>query len=173
MRLVDAETYARYTGDTSTDAEDVDEALDDATQLLEERLGRTLALGTHTETLRRIGGRVYPSVLPLSSATGYEVEGDAIVDVQPDTWTDRPDGPATVTYVGGFTTETLPRAIARDISFCAQQLLEVQVASEVPVGATSVRVGDIAVGFGGDGAGRARRSYSWSADTLRWRRRGL
>lgn len=180
MRVVDTETYALYTGDRSTDADTVEEALDDAIQLLEERLDRTLALGTHTERLPVVAEAdtgthvVYPACVPLVSTTAGTIRGNAIRGVTRDGGVFSIGDWATVTYLGGFTPDTLPIAIRRDICGAARKLLDTQTPSVVPAGAKVVRVGDVSLDYGPDGAGApAAGGYPWSPDTLVWRRRTL
>lgn len=156
--LVSIAAYRRLTGDTTTADPDVTEKLTDAEQLVAEYLRRPLPAAERTERLKmyRDGGLdggwvVYPKATPLDpdATTGYTVEGAALVGVSPD------DGPwfygsyesggyATVTYTGGWTEETLPLTVAREIARTARALLT-PAASVALVGATSARVGDIAV----------------------------
>jgi hypothetical protein len=187
VRLVDADTYGWYTGDHDTDESIVNQAVDKATKLLEERLGRSLAYGSYTERLPvyTVAGAftVFPSVIPLTQVlTNGTVRGDQIADVDVDAdsgtsfavWSPSTGESryATVTYVAGFTPDALPESIIRDICACALRDLQDAAPSVIPVGATSVRVGDVAIGFGSEGApASAAGGFEWSSDTLRWRKR--
>lgn len=187
MRLVDADTYARYTGDRDTDADTVDEALDEATALLEERLGRVLSIGSRTERLQVSRAAwsgdhvVYPACVPLQSTDNGTIVGDAITGVSVDGGLFAVGDWATVTYLGGFTPDTLPRAIARDLSACAHQLIETTapasaVETDAPPGATAVKVGDLSISYATGETGSVATTatgFAWSQDTLRWRRRTL
>jgi hypothetical protein len=144
-------------------------------------LDRKLSLDTHTERLHVVPEPgtgthvVYPSSVPLVSVVGDgSIQGNAIRGVTADGGVHSLGDWATVTYLGGFTPDTLPVAIRRDICAAARQLLETQVTSNIPAGATSVRSGDVAISFGPGGAtAPAAGAFEWSADTLRWRRRIL
>lgn len=158
--LVDVATYRRLTGDTVSDDTAAGDALADAQQLVEEYLRRPLEHAERTERLRLyrydsagagIGASwaVYPKATPIDVAatTGYTVEGAALVGISPDDgpWivgSYEPGGYATVTYTGGWTVDTLPLTIAREISRTAKALTRPAL-SEVMANAGSVRVGDI------------------------------
>jgi hypothetical protein len=187
MRLVDADTYGWYTGDHDTDESIVNQAVDKATKLLEERLGRGLSYGTYTERLPvyTVAGTftVFPSVTPLAAVlTNGTGRGDQIADVDLDADNGQGFGVwnpasgenryATVTYLAGFTPDSLPESIIRDICACALRDLQDAAPSVIPVGASSVRVGEVALSFGANGApASAAGGFEWSSDTLRWRKR--
>jgi hypothetical protein len=186
VRLVDADAYGWYTGDHDTDESIVNQALDKATKLLEERLGRSLAYGSYTERLPvyQVAGSatVFPSVTPLTQVlTNGRADGDQVTDVDIDArggngfavWaTGLANRYATVTYLAGFTPDSLPESIIRDICSCALRDLQEAAPSVIPIGATSVRVGDVAVSYGPEGApASSAGGFEWSADTLRWRKR--
>jgi hypothetical protein len=165
--LVSLAAYRRLTGDTSTADDTVTAALADAEKLIAEYLRRPLDRQERTERCRLYrqdsggfgaGWAAYPSATPIDAeaTTGYTVEGVALVGVGPD------DGPwmygqydspgyATVTYTGGWTAETLPLTIAREIARTARALTTAS-ATAVLAGAASVKVGDISVAFGSGGA---------------------
>jgi hypothetical protein len=187
VRLVDADTYGWYTGDHDTDASIVEQAIDKATKLLEERLGRQLAYGTYTERLPvyTVAGQltVFPSVTPLATVLANgTARGDQIAVDQLDAdnagnfavWNpaNGEQHYATVTYLAGFTPDALPESVARDISACALRDLQDAAPSIIPVGASSVSVGDVSISFGPNGApASASGGFEWSVDTLRWRKR--
>lgn len=160
--LVPVATYQRLTGDTSTASPTVEEKLADAQQLVEEYLRRPLERDERTERLRLYrdgsGWAVYPKATPIDAdaTTGYTTSGAALTGISPDDgpWivgSYEPGGYATVTYTGGWTAETLPLTIAREISRTAKALLT-PAAAGVLAGASSIRVGDLSVGFSADGA---------------------
>lgn len=168
-------TYARYlaiTGDGTSDPGQVEEALADAQALLEDTLRRPLESGERTERLRVLDGLVYPAATPITDAGDLTVEGDALTGASPSSLLggvfDSTDH-ATVTYTGGFTADTVPACIERDIAWAAHGLVRPLVASGVPVGATSVRLGDAAVTFAKPASGGVQ--VGWSPQTLRYRRR--
>ena len=74
-----------------------------------------------------------------------------------------------MTYTGGWSASTLPRAIRNDICWAVRQAVRGE-AARVLAGASSVALGDASVSFAGTGApdqGDAR----WSRQTRRYRRR--
>lgn len=151
MALVTWARYVSFTNDTTSVEEDVETALGLSQSLLEEYLGRELESGERTETLQVREGRVYPSVTPITEADAYTIDGNALSDASAlfsDFWvTPRFVAPmAEITYTGGFTSATLPVALARAIANGAKELLTSPVSS-LPQGATSVRLGDAAVTF--------------------------
>lgn len=181
-------TYARYvaiTGDTTSSESAATARLAEAQDLLEEELGRVgyLEQGDEdvTERLRlfvdgRLGNVVYPSALPLDPdhVGDFEVHGAALAGPGPDS------SPAfgivsgeqwsTIEYRGGYTAETVPEHIARDIAWCAYSLLRPSAVAAVPVGATSVRLGDAAVTYA-QPKSALEAGVRWSRATLRHRRR--
>lgn len=167
--LVTLDDYQRITHDTTSSEDDVTDALAAAQDLVAEYIRRPnrLAHGTYTDRLRLYlvdGIRiVYPIATPVASAAnGLTVlDGRAVAGA----WTD--DSPlidgilgvgtppyATVTYTGGWTEVTLPETVRREIAKTARLSLQPSTLN-VPVGATSVRVGDVAVGFGSSAAAGA------------------
>lgn len=184
-------TVARYrviTGDETSGASAVSDAILDATAMLEEELGRPLEEAERIEAMRpAANGRLYPLATPIESvAGGYTIDGSTLFSgpfygPYPDPITGT--SVVTVTYTGGYVERTanptaanrLPVHVERDIAVAARRLLSTPVLSAVPSGATSVRLGDAAVTFGDDnpdGGGEAQIG-GWSAMTLRLRRRRL
>lgn len=172
--LVDEERYTTITGDTTGDSDTLNTALAEAQQLLEDELGRQLETGERTERLRLYpNGRVYPAVTPITVAAGYTIYGYAeLGDASPIGGPFDTSDPqyAEVTYTGGYTDETVPVCIARDIAWAAYQLLGRDAASRIPAGATSVRIGDAAVTFDKPRSA-SDAGIRWTAQTLRYRRR--
>lgn len=171
--LITVERYRAITGDTTTAASAVSARVEEAEELLADELGRALAYGTHTETLwPDHEGTLWPSVVPIESAGDYTVVGYGLTGV----FGAATDSPTSVTYVGGWTVDTLPATIARDLAYAAQSLAPPDaggIATQIPTGAISVRLGDVAITYGPDGApGPAgARAVTWSRATLRWRHR--
>lgn len=169
--LVTVGRYRSVTGDTTSTEADITEALAEAQTLLEDALRRPLEEAERTERLRVLDGRVYPSATPISDGGALTVEGDALTGATPVTSlvgiTDSDH--ATVTYTGGYTTATVPRCIERDIAWAAHAVLRPSSVAAVPVGATSVRLGDAAVTYAKPA--RGGQQFGWSPQTLRYRRR--
>jgi len=178
MSLVTEDRYRAITGDQASDSVSVTAAIESAEDLLADELGRELASAERTETLWPTrDGYVWPSCVPITVATGYEIDGDGLTGVLGPGWPDS-TGSVEVTYTGGWVERTanptaahrLPSYIERDLAFAAQSLLDPSP-SAYPVGATSVRLGDAAVTFGSDGAPRRGGDVHWSRATLRHRYR--
>lgn len=165
--VVTVGTYRRITLDTTSTDAAITGALTEAQTLVEEYLQRKLTSQQRTETLLLDrSGRVHPSAVPIASVTspaGATIDRFAISSVDPDEspslffWSEPPTWGswlprATVTYVGGFTADTLPATIARRIAVEAWAILHPADLSAVAVGATSVSVGDASVTFGPGGA---------------------
>jgi hypothetical protein len=177
-------TEARYraiTGDTTTLASAVAEAVAEATDLLIDALGREVASAVRTERLQPTrDGWVWPSVVPITVAEGYTIDGYGLIGPFGPAWPDE-TGRVSITYTGGWVERTanpsatnrLPAYIERDLAYAASALIHAAPAtasSTYPAGATSVRLGDAAVTFGPDGAPRAGTNVvTWSRRTLRHR----
>ena len=147
--LVGVDKYRFVTGDTETIAGDVSDALGLALEVVEEYLGRRLALDEYTETLPVLKYRVYPTHTPVVAATGYLVRGNALV-VGWENW-DTSGTYATITYTGGYDATTLPTRLAMAICNLAQSFIEdakPATESAVPEGITSIGLGDLRVTYG-------------------------
>lgn len=186
--LVTVARYRAITGDETSVASAVEERITDATARLEERLDRPLAEAERSEAMYPgRDGRVYPHAIPITAAAGYTIDGYSL---RGGWWSlaapiDDPLGtqiPPVITYTGGWVERTanptatnrLPVCIEEDLAWAAYALLHPATidASVVPVGATSVRLGDAAIGYGPKGAPRPNHSgIVWSAATLAWRYR--
>lgn len=186
--LVTVARYRTLTGDTSTAASAASAAIEDATSLLAEDLGRPDALDSRerTETMHvDEGGQLRPLAVPVTVCAGYDFDTAAIRGASPDSTPFRgieaSDLPATVsvTYTGGFVERTanpsaanrLPVSLEADIAHAAYRLTHPTIGS-VPAGASSVSLGDASVSYGPSGApSGATGGVSWSRQTLRWKRR--
>lgn len=184
--LVTVERYRVITGDTTTAASAASAAIEDATSLLSEALGRPEALKSaeRTETMRvDAGGTCRPLAVPVTVAAGYDFDTAALYGASPDSTPFRglesSDLPATVsvTYTGGWVERTanptaanrLPASMEVDIAHAAHQLTHPTIGS-VPAGASSVSVGDARVSYGPSGA-PSGADVTWSRQTMRWRRK--
>lgn len=171
MSLCTYADYVHITGDATTASGTVALNLADAQEIVAEHLSpRILEFGTYTETLRIYTdgegyywtGRVYPNARPVMSVSvpaGATIRGAAVLDVTGSF----PDGPfsvmlpttdpypiLSVTYAGGWTStlnlpNTVPRKIQRAIANIAGVMA--RPASTIPLGALSVRTGDVSVTF--------------------------
>lgn len=180
MSLVTVARYRTITLDTTSAAETVTARLEDAEAEVSEYLRRPLEQAERTETLPiSRDGKVYPSATPIDSLgsddSGLTVEGDVIIGAAPDAvgtgWlgSGATTPQATITYTGGWTADTLPKAIERAIALHAHHQIHSDPAL-VPAGATSVRVGDVAVSYGSGGASSDPLA-STMANIRRYRRR--
>jgi hypothetical protein len=162
MAVVTVARYRVITGDTSTDTAEVSARIEDATIMVEEELDRPLELAERTETIRLAsdpygwtGWLAYPRSTPIMSVpadSAYRIEDDVTLSgVQPATtpfwtWSESYRPHATITWTGGYTSSTLPKKLEAAICDLAHALL---TPAAVPVGATSIRVGDVAVTYSG------------------------
>jgi hypothetical protein len=167
--MITVQAYRDITQDLNTPAEAVSAFIEEATDLVEEYLERTLRHGTYTEELEiwsDTSGRtyVYPHVTPITSVPSgvvYTIDVGArrLMNVfssltsglmtfsTPGIAHDSSIRPeyVIVTYDGGFTSTTLPRTIARAIARTARN-----IAITNPlriIGATEVAVGDVRVKY--------------------------
>lgn len=181
--LVLPATYAIVTGDTTSGNTAVEDALADATALLEEKLERKLAEQELTERLLPDSeGRLYPTVTPIVSAPGFTVYGDVIVGGP--FWTSPGftlyDPRAQVTYTGGYVERSanptaaniLPKHVEIDLCWAAYTLLhpaELAAIQAAPAGASSRSVGDASVTLkqGAPDNPSDVLASTWSRDTLR------
>lgn len=184
--LVTVERYRVLTGDTTTAASAASAAIEDATDLLADALGRPGALKSaeRTETMH-VGdsGRLRPLAVPVTACADLEHDTAQMYGASPDTTAFRgyfgDDLPRTleVTYTGGFVERTanpgaanaLPAAMEADIARAAYGLVHPTIGS-VPVGAQSVSVGDVSVSWGASGA-PSGADVAWSRGSMRWKRR--
>lgn len=164
--MITAVRYGEITGDTVTAASAVTARIEDAQELLEEYLDRPLESDEYTEELAPDRhGRLWPKATPITDGGDYTVDGLAL-HASPFGWSGFLDGNrVTVTYTGGWTAETLPACIERDLAWAAYRLLHpgaVASMSSLPGGASSVRLGDAAVTWkAGSSAGAAQDTDGW------------
>lgn len=149
--------YRLHTGDEETDDSAVSGALLEAESLVEEFLRRLLALEPRTRTMRIYpDGRVYPPAWPITAAT-LTIDGRSLKGATPDSgpfigYIDfEPPYTTSVTWTGGFNAASLPVTLRHAIYEVARPLA--LDASPVPVGASSVRLGDAAITYGNGGGG--------------------
>lgn len=178
--LVPIAEYRRITLDTTSTNSAISGALIEATGLVEEYLGRFLISTQRTETLAMDRyGRVYPSAVPITAVatTGLTNEGHALAGATADETINlvlepvlgRPPQ-STITYTGGFTSDTVPRTIQRRICWEAYTILRADQLATVPAGATAVSIGDASLTFGSGGAGVSLSDVTRRELRL-WRRR--
>lgn len=188
--LVTVARYQTITGDTTTAASAASAAIEDATDMLSEALGRPGALKSEARTeVMRVGanGDLHPLAVPVTAVTGYSsFSTHTIYGASADAGlplgligTDLPST-VTVTYTGGWLERSanppgpsrLPAYMERDIAVAAYHILRPGAALLVPAGASSASVGDASVSFGAGGSPSGGSSrITWSAETLRWKRR--
>jgi hypothetical protein len=179
--LVSVERYRAITGDETTAASACSALIEEATEELAEILDRPLELAEHTERMRPTrDGKLWPRATPITVAADYTIDGLALLSAFYG-WPGgvpfpvAPEG-IEVTYTGGWTDETVPTCIARDIAMAAWLLGQPlnAVGISAPVGVKSVSVGDQAVTFDDDVPGNvvaARLAAVWSRRTLSYRYR--
>jgi hypothetical protein len=182
VTLVSADRYAAITGDNDTDEAAAEDALAEAQALLEEELGRRgLLEDDGTDKVERLlirsdsslGFVVYPTAIPITDAGTLTQAGAVLSGASPDSspaFVVQSEQWATVTYRGGYTADTVPESMARDIAWAAYRLLRPAAMASVPAGAKSVRLGDAAVTFDRPHGG-GTPGVSWSTATLRHRKR--
>jgi len=151
--LVSEARYRALSRDLSTSQVDVEAALADAVEAIEDRLHRGLEAKERTESLlvhRNL--EVYPPSTPILVAEGYTRSGNLL-------WASSAAFPSPiffgsvidvpyrldVTYTGGWTADTLPSRIERAIVATAKAFLA--PASQAPAGALQVTVGDAHVQY--------------------------
>lgn len=165
IRYID---YVRTTKDRASTPQDVVAALNDALQLIQDELQRTLAFGTHTETLYVYrDGKVYPTNTPLHAVTDPPVAAGAIQGagvylgtfivtppiINTGDWAAAVPPQSTVTYTGGYqpygttdgVTKQLPTTLMRAACRVAWLTLHPVALPGVPAGAKSASVGDVAL----------------------------
>lgn len=158
MTICTKAEYRRRTGDSSSYDGLVDTALAKAQKLVEDKTDRFFESATRTETLTvKENGRVYPHALPLTSVSvpaGASVDGSSVIGtggswVDPDYSLNIPDWtfPATrrltstVTYIGGYTADTMPDDVVGLVAEIAELALHPASMAGVPAGATAVTSG--------------------------------
>lgn len=164
MSTVTIAQYRTQTGDSTTASATVQEHLDTAEGLVEDFLRRDLASAERAETMKLWpGNQVFPKHTPVTSvpaSASYEVYDSARVQyVDADLITtdvgrwpvDLDDAyphslpQATITYTGGWTSDTLPTTIVRIVAKVAQRF--VTAASIPDPGVAQASVGDVSVTY--------------------------
>lgn len=167
MSTVTLAQYVTHTGDTVSPSATVEANLAVAERMVEDYLRRELASAERSEEMKVWpNGLVYPKHVPVTSVQAsarYEVKNEAIIKyVTPDdlvsevvgNWSDPDDGyphsrpTATVTYVGGWTSETMPVSIVRVVALAAQALTVPGTAPKL--GVKQASVGDVSVTYAND-----------------------
>jgi hypothetical protein len=187
--IVTVGRYQAITGDTATAAATVSARIEEAVDLLEEHLDRPLEAIERTEVMwpSRDGCWLWPRATPIMVATGHKIEGDglrpgALGWLGNDPYPFDLDRTVTVTYTGGWVersanpsaTNRLPVHIERDLAWVAYALGNPnKIATEIPTGVSSVRLGDVAISFAGGSGSRTvdEMSIRWSRRTRSYRRR--
>jgi len=161
MPVVSLADYRRLSGDRDSYDGDVEAALADAQNLLESRTSRFFDKGDYTEELVvSSSGWVYPSAYPIyfvagqdaSVIDGASVRAWGLSNTSGYNWDDQ-TVKVIVSYNGGYENETAPYELKQLIVDIANKIAVPQT-TEAPRGATSVRSGNVAVTYGGAGAGR-------------------
>jgi hypothetical protein len=182
--LVTVDRYRAITGDQTTAASAVSALIEEATEELAEVLDRPLEHGTRTERLIATrDGRLWPRAIPITAATGWTIDGLALLGAQAldwpggnDAWPFTEAAGVDVEYSGGWTEATVPKCIERDIAAAAKILGTPNAGGiVVPAGANRVQVGDVSVawkdGAPSGGALSTALSGVWSRRTLSYRYR--
>lgn len=181
--VITAARFRAITGSGAYDAGLVDQALEDAQDLLVDALGRQIVEAQYTERLEPTrDGWLWPTVVPIVSAPGWTIDGYGLRGPFGPGWPDE-TGRIEVVYTGGWVERTanptapnrLPAYIERDLAYAALAILQTtpdaegrdQLLPSFPAGATSISLGDLSVSFGPDGP------PSPSADQITWSRRTL
>jgi len=182
--------YRQLTGDEATAATAVASAASAAQELLEADLARPgyLESAERTETLPLLDdGTVYPTATPVTAVDGgLDFFDNVVFAAVPDVLTftgliDATRSPkrVTLTYTGGYSSTTAPGTILRDLAWVSYALIHGTsarqgAASSATAGAQSVRLGDVAVTWGANGASSgaaAQLGVVWSPATLAHRSR--
>lgn len=152
--LVTVSDYRTLTGDTTSVDSVAENALLTAQRLVEEYLRRELSEKERTETLPLYSCKVYPGVTPLASTISGTISGTAITpDISITSQSffgniPQEDGTVDVTYIGGFTEETLPRTLQLAIAHTAKATIDgATINTDIPDGASSVAVGDVRISY--------------------------
>lgn len=142
--LVSLATYRSLTGDLDSYDGKVSECLLLAQSEIERLTSRKFEEGQYTEALPVHLARVYPSATPIasvSSPSGSTIEGTAIVVGE--TWLTGYS--QVVVYIGGYDEDEVPLELQRLVAELARRLVTMDTAFVAPIGATSVKVGDISI----------------------------
>lgn len=161
LGAVTIDGYRVHTGDMTTAGTVVSGALVEAGELLDDELRRNLAWQSRTDKLRIYpDGRVYPYAYPITTAATLEIDGRSLVGAEADEtpfvgrFGDLVVNLVTVTWSGGYddgtNSDPLPTTLKNAIFELARALTT--DTSAIPVGATSVRVGDVSVTYAQAGA---------------------
>lgn len=173
--------YRRITKDNTSFDGDVNEGLIKAQSFVESETDRYFDLEERTESLKlHSDGRVYPFATPVVSVSSPAEAtvsfgsilwtGDWTAQIDPAPLFPQLRPRLLVTYEGGYDDGEAPEDLRRLICLVAQADLKEQTV-QVPVGASNVKVGDIA--YSGSYLGLA--SYSpliWNL-IKKWKRREL
>lgn len=174
MAICDRATYRRLMQDTVTADADVDIALAEAQEFLEEETGRKFETALRTEILRvSSDGYVHPAAVPVASVTlptnstidGNRVRVGGYLDVSIG-----PSDNVTLTYTGGYAAADLPRSLVKLVARIAYAALPHP--SNVPAGAKSVTVGDVSYTLG-DVSSAAYEDATLMRDVRKWDRQRL
>lgn len=146
MAICSRAKYREITGDTTTSDADVDSALADAQEDLEEQTDRFYESATRTESLLLDkDGYVYPKALPVVSVsvpTVTTVDGNRVLIGSLINISEVVDTRVSVTYVGGYAAADLPFRLVKLVARMAYA--DIHFNPDTPSGATSVKVGDVA-----------------------------
>lgn len=173
-------TYRKTTRDFESYDGDVVTALESAQRLFEHKTDRWFELGERTESLKiHNDWLAYPRATPLVSVIApvgaRVVQSNSIYSLvslyATANWYTYPKAYANVTYIGGFTPEAMPEDVVRAVAELAQYDLRSNT-SKIPVGATTIHVGDVS--FSGQNLGSNQILPAHISRTIRlWRRREL
>lgn len=184
MALVTVQRYRAITGDSTTTETLASARIEEATEILEERLDRPLASAERTERMWPLrDGSFLPHAIPVTVCADYTIDGDRLLGAVP-VWTGFletiPDG-TDVTYTGGWVERSanpdadnaLPVCIERDIAWAAWalgQTTAAQAAASVPAGVSSRTLGDASESYReGTTIAPGEANIVWSRRTLGYR----
>lgn len=181
--LVTVTRYRAITGDADTYDVLVSARIEEATDLLEDRLERPLRQGVYTEAMYPdASGALHPRATPIIAAAGYTTDGYRLLSSLPFTLPGSFIGgnlsTVLVPYTGGFVERSanptdparLPVCIERDLAYAVLAMSTPRTA--YPAGARSVALGDARIDFGANGAPDVA-AVSWSRQTLRYAYRAV
>jgi hypothetical protein len=150
--LVSVAKYRQVTSDTSTPADQIEDAIAEATELACQHCNRTFAYGHYTETLyvNRLA-MSYPSAIPIAQVDGplsARIQGAGVLMgwfpvVMIPFWTGVIPPQAALTYWGGYTADTIPPRLARAIAKIAWFTLHPVTLEGLAGGATSASVSGV------------------------------